>query len=211
MGIFKVYSQNKTGLNLFEHFQKRTFDIFFSLIGLLATWWIILLSWLIASYDTKSNGFFIQGRVGRGGRIFKIIKIKTMRPTHLFNTTVTISGDPRVTSFGSFLRRTKLDELPQLWNILIGNMSFVGPRPDVSGFSDKLIGDDRLLLSIRPGITGPATLKYRDEERLLSNQKDPEQFNIKVIWPDKVDINLDYILNWSLFNDIKYIKKTIIK
>lgn len=190
---------------------KRLFDFFLALCGLLATFWLIILAWLAASIDTRSNGFFIQTRVGKGGKLFKVIKIKTMRPTKQPGTTVTKLGDPRITRLGAFFRRTKIDELPQLWNVLIGQMSFVGPRPDVPGFADKLTGDEREVLKLRPGITGPATLKYRDEEELLAAQSDPEKYNKEVIFPDKVRMNLDYMRNWSLRKDISYIWQTVFK
>ena len=197
------------GLSLSQAFQKRTFDFVLALLGLFATWWLILLAWLAASIDTRSNGFFMQRRVGRNGRNFRVVKIKTMRPDAQLKTTVTQRGDPRITPLGAFFRRTKIDELPQLWNVLVGDMSFVGPRPDVPGFADKLEGEERAMLSIRPGITGPATLKYRNEEELLAQQDDPEAYNQDVIWPDKVQINLEYIQNWSLKQDLKYILQTI--
>ena len=198
-----------TGLTNFQTFQKRGCDLLFSLIGLLGTWWLILLAWLAASIDTRSNGFFIQKRVGLNGKIFKIVKIKTMRPSENFDTTVTRCGDPRITLLGALFRRTKIDELPQLWNVILVDMSFVGPRPDVPGFADTLKGDERAMLSIRPGITGPATLKYRNEEALLAAQDDPEAYNREVIWPDKIKINLNYIRNWSLGREIQYIVKTV--
>ena len=132
-----------------------------------------------------------------------------MRVIAGYNTTVTCCNDPRITISGAFFRRTKIDELPQLWNIFMGNMSFVGPRPDVPGFADKLQGEERAILSIRPGITSPATLKYKNEEKLLAKQSNPEKFNCEVIWPDKVAINLEYIQNWSLGNDLKYILQTV--
>ncbi len=189
---------------------KRTFDFVGSLVGLLILWWLILLAFLCACIDTRSNGFFIQQRVGRQGRLFQVIKIKTMRSTSVFKTTVTRSDDPRITKLGAFLRKTKIDELPQLWNVLCGHMSFVGPRPDVSGFADHLQGVDRAVLSIRPGITGPATLKYRGEEEILVSQTDPEAYNRDVIYPDKVSINLDYIRDWSFIGDLCYIWKTVL-
>ena len=197
------------GLNLSQSIRKRLFDLFFALLGLFLTWWLILLAWLAASFDTWSNGFFIQKRVGRNGKIFRVVKIKTMRPVLGIDTTVTRLGDPRITLWGAFFRRTKIDELPQLWNILLGDMSFVGPRPDVPGFADRLRGEDRAMLSLRPGITGPATLKYRNEEEILSHQDDPESYNLHVIWPDKVVINLEYIRSWSLRRDIRYIIETV--
>lgn len=197
------------GLSPLQAGTKRTFDFTVALLGLLAVWWLILLAWIVASCDTHSNGFFVQNRVGCNGKVFKMIKIKTMQPDAAFDTTVTSRGDPRITSLGAFFRRAKIDELPQLWNVLLGDMSFVGPRPDVPGFADTLQGEERAMLSIRPGITGPATLKYRNEEEILAAQADPEAYNRDVIWPDKVRINLDYIRHWSLRLDIQYIFQTV--
>ncbi|WP_404297331.1 sugar transferase [Halomonas sp.] len=188
---------------------KRGFDVGLSAVGLTLSGWLIMLAWVAASIDTRSNGFFTQRRVGKDGLIFTVVKIKTMRPSRELTTTVTRSGDPRITPLGRFFRRTKIDELPQLWNVLVGDMSFVGPRPDVPGFADTLEGEERLLLSVRPGITGPATLEYRNEEELLANADDPEAFNRAVIWPDKVRLNLDYIRDWSLGRDIRYILDTV--
>lgn len=122
---------------------------------------------------------------------------------------ITIANDPRFTTLGLFLNRYKLNELPQLWNVLKGQMSFVGPRPDVEGYADRLTGDDRKILSLKPGLTGPATLKYRNEEELLAQQADPLTYNNEVIWPDKVKINLKYLEEQSLLTDLKYIFRTI--
>jgi lipopolysaccharide/colanic/teichoic acid biosynthesis glycosyltransferase len=209
MATYNSFVSFPAELGRFQAFQKRAFDIFFSVLGLLAAWWLILLAWLAACRDTRSNGFFIQERVGLNGEVFRVVKIKTMRPVAAFHTTVTRRGDPRITPLGAFFRRTKIDELPQLWNVLLGHMSFVGPRPDVPGFADTLRGEERAMLSIRPGITGPATLKYRNEEELLAAQDDPEAYNREIIWPDKVRINLEYIREWSLWNDCCYIFRTI--
>ena len=189
--------------------QKRLFDIVLSVIGLVLSSWVILLAWLIASWETKSNGLFMQKRIGRDGKPFTLFKIKSMRPVDGVDTTVTASGDRRITRSGRFFRKTKIDELPQLFNVLLGSMSFVGPRPDVPGFADLLEGEEREILSIRPGITGPASLKYKDEEQILAQQKDPERYNREVIWPDKVAINRAYIKEWSLRKDIQYIVKTV--
>lgn len=202
-------SDSNAHLSPGDAFLKRGFDVIGAFCGLALTWWLIAVAWLLATVDTRSNGFFVQPRVGRHGRLFRVVKIKTMRPNGRLTTTVTKRGDPRITALGTFLRKAKIDELPQLWNVLIGDMSFVGPRPDVPGFADKLKGDERAMLSIRPGITGPATLKYRNEEELLAEQEDAESYNSEVIWPDKVQINLDYIQNWSLKRDLKYICQTI--
>jgi len=188
---------------------KRTFDIFFSTILLFFFWPIILVFWIFASIDTRSNGFYLQSRIGRGGRKFKVIKIKTMINSFYDDKNITIKNDPRVTRFGGLLRSYKIDELPQLINVFIGQMSFVGPRPDVEGYADKLEGNEKLILSVRPGITGPASIKYYNEEEILMNQIDPYDFNDKIIWPDKVKINMQYIKNWSLKKDIYFIFKTL--
>ena len=188
---------------------KRAFDFVVALFGLICTWWLIALAFLAASWDTRSNGFFIQQRVGKDGRLFRVVKVKTMRPDKVTTTTVTRSGDPRITPLGRFFRKTKIDELPQLWNVLLGEMSFVGPRPDVPGYADTLTGIERAVLSIRPGITGPATLKYRDEEDILAAQPDPERYNREVIYPDKVQVNLQYIRDWTFWGDIRYILQTV--
>ena len=186
---------------------KRIFDFTLALIGLLITWPIILIAWIIASIETKSNGFFLQKRVGENGKLFTIIKIKTMYPNN--GSTVTTANDNRITKSGKIFRKYKIDELPQLINVLKGDMSFVGPRPDVPGYADKLEGEDRIILSVKPGITGPATLKYKNEEEILARINNPIKYNNEVIWPDKVKINKEYIKNWSLKKDIEYILKTI--
>jgi len=193
-----------------EKVQKRFFDIALSVFGIWLTWWLMLLAWIIASFETGSNGLFMQKRIGKEGKPFLVFKIKTMKIIDGIDTMVTTRGDRRITKSGAFFRKMKIDELPQLLNVLLGTMSFVGPRPDVAGFADKLEGDDRIILSLRPGITGPASLKYKDEEALLAKQKDPECYNRDVIWPDKVEINKTYIKEWSLKKDIMYIVKTLL-
>ncbi len=197
-------------LKSFESFIKRGFDIIGSSIGLLMTGWIILIAYVLASVDTQRNGFFTQMRVGRYGKIFKIIKIRTMRSDLALYTNITTSQDSRVTRLGSFFRKTKIDELPQLINVFMGYMSFVGPRPDVPGYADKLTEEDRKILTVRPGITGAATLKYKNEEEILSRQGNPERYNDEVIFPDKVRINLEYVENWSFWKDIGYIISTVL-
>lgn len=188
---------------------KRSFDLSVSALGLLALWPVILVTWVMAGRDTGASGFFRQKRVGRHGTLFEVVKLRTMRAVG--GTTVTTANDARITPLGAKLRRYKLDELPQLWNVLKGEMSFVGPRPDVPGYMDRLTGADRALLELRPGITGPATLKYRNEEDILADQADPETYNDRVIWPDKVQINLTYLQNWSLGTDLRLIKETVLK
>jgi len=192
-----------------QQLQKRTFDVVVSLVGIVLTWWIMFAAWVVASLETRSNGLFMQKRIGWNGKPFKVFKIKTMKPIQGMKSTVTTANDSRITKSGVFFRKTKIDELPQLFNVLFGQMSFVGPRPDVPGFADRLDGEDRIILSVRPGITGPASLKYKNEEEILAGQKDPELYNREVIWPDKVRINKVYIREWSLQKDIGYLIRTV--
>lgn len=188
---------------------KRSFDIVFSSVGLicLAPLFVILL--VIASIDTTSFGIISQVRIGQYGKRFKLLKYKTMRDTSQPQNYITTVNDPRITKIGRFLRRTKLDELPQLWNVLVGDMSFVGPRPDVPGYANKLQGEDRIILEVKPGITGPASLAFKNEEVLLSQQENPKAYNDEVIWPEKVKININYIRNYRFINDIKAIFLTL--
>ena len=190
---------------------KRIIDIFFSILGIILLFPIfIFLSFLIKN-DSKGPVFFIQERVGRDGKIFKIIKFRTMDTIQYSNSKVSVKGDSRVTKIGVLLRRYKLDELPELINVLLGHMSFVGPRPDVPGYADKLVGYNRNILKLRPGITGPASLKYSNEEEILAQKKDPQLYNDQVIFPDKVKINLDYYQNQTIWLDIKIIFATLVR
>lgn len=170
---------------------------------------VIIFAWLAASIECRDNGFFVQTRIGRHGVPFKLIKIKSMRSIKGVDSTITSFGDPRITTTGKFFRGTKIDELPQLFNVLLGDMSLVGPRPDVPGYADQLQGDDREILVLRPGITGPAQIHFKDEESLLANQKDPIEYNDSVIWPKKVEINRQYLNSMSLSKDLQYIFKTV--
>lgn len=188
---------------------KRIFDLLLAIVGLVLFWWVILICYVAASIDTRRPGFFCQERVGRNGKKFEIVKIRTMKVDSSNATNVTTANDPRITWLGARLRRFKLDELPQLYNVLKGDMSFVGPRPDVPGFADKLSGKDRIVLSIRPGITGPATLYFRNEEVLLANCGDPEKYNKEVLFPKKTELNIDYIENYRFFDDIVIMYRTI--
>ncbi len=188
---------------------KRLFDILLSFLGLGISGPIIILAYFLASLDTRRSGFFFQLRVGLYGRQFKVIKIRTMKEVAHVSTSVTTDRDPRITRLGRFFRKTKIDELPQLVNVLLGDMSFVGPRPDVPGFADRLKGDDRLILSVRPGITSPATLKFRNEEEILASQQDPEQYNRDVLFPEKTVLNREYVENYSFCGDIRLIFATI--
>jgi len=197
-------------MNNGQQFCKRGFDICLALLGLILFSWLILICWLLSTIDTKHNGFYTQERVGKNAEIFKIIKIRTMRSVKGITSDFTIRGDPRVTQFGAVLRKFKLDELPQLFNVLMGEMSFVGPRPDVVGFADKLQGDDRIILSLRPGITGPATLFFRNEEELLAACDNPERYNREVVFEIKIKINRQYIREYSFFKDMMYIVATLV-
>ncbi len=186
---------------------KRAFDVALSLVLLVPAIPMVIVAATMAARDTGASGIFTQTRVGQHGRPFTLYKIRTMRAVE--GTVVTAANDARITALGAKFRRWKVDELPQLWNVLKGDMSFVGPRPDVPGFADRLKGDERLLLEMRPGITGPATLKYRDEEQMLVGRGDPERYNAEVIWPDKVAINIEYYRHWSFFHDVSLVARTI--
>lgn len=188
---------------------KRAFDIVASLAGVLLLAPVIVLCWLVATIDTRSNGFFIQKRIGRHGRVIRVCKIKTMYPSDTQLSPIASRNLASISQSGRFLRKYKLDELPQLFNVLAGSMSFVGPRPDVPGYADRLQGEDRIILSLRPGITGPASIKYKDEEVILAAVDDPETYNDRIIWPDKVRINREYFNNYSLLRDLRYIFHTI--
>lgn len=199
-------------LSLKNRFIKRLFDIVVSFIGLIVTFPIIVISAFLVQVKYNESGFFTQSRIGKDGKEFKIIKIKTMSSKIEFNTTVTTKSDPRITELGKIFRKTKIDELPQLINVFKGDMSFVGPRPDVKDLVYTIPEEVReIFLSIRPGITGPATIKYRNEEETLASVEDPQLYNEEVIFPDKVEINLEYIRGYSFIKDIGYIVKTVFK
>ena len=197
----------KEGLDNNQKFLKRLFDLFFSFIGLCILMIPMLVLIVVATISTGKFGLYSQNRVGLHGQLFVMYKIRSMKEGD-DSIGITLKNDPRITRFGRFLRNFKLDETPQLWNVIIGDMSLVGPRPDIEGYADQLLGEDRIILSIRPGITGPATLKYKNEEALLASQADPIHYNDHVIWKDKIEINKQYIGNWSLKGDILYILRT---
>ena len=189
---------------------KFIFDRLVSFIGLFVLWPILLVVAILARIKMPGGPvLFSQERVGRGGRLFTMYKFRTMTVGH-GGSTVTVAGEPRITTLGARLRKYKLDELPELWNVLKGEMSFVGPRPDVPGYADTLVGEDREVLKLRPGITGPASLKYRNEEEILANVEDPQRYNDEVIFPDKVRINRYYLHHYSFFMDIKMIIATVL-
>lgn len=152
--------------------------------------------------------FFCQYRVGRYGELFTIYKFRTMYVNHGGNT-VSVKGEKRITPLGAKLRKYKFDELPELWNVLKGDMSFVGPRPDMPEFIERLVGEEKNILQFRPGITSPASLKYANEEELLASVPDPQKYTDEVIWPDKIKLNLEYIVNRSFLGDILIIIDTL--
>ncbi len=189
---------------------KWIFDRVMALIGLLVLWPVLLVVAVLIKIKMPGGPvIFKQRRVGRGGRLFTMYKFRSMTVGH-GGSSVSVAGESRITPLGHVLRKYKLDELPELWNVLVGDMSFVGPRPDVPGYADRLTGRDRDVLRLRPGITGPASLKYRDEEEMLAKVTDPQQYNDEVIFPDKVRINLFYLDNYSFIKDIKMIFCTVL-
>lgn len=209
------------------HFQlliKYIFDRFVSFLGLLFLWPVLVIVALLVKVKMPGGpAFFVQQRVGKGGKLFRCHKFRTMTMKHS-GSSVSVAGDSRITPLGAKLRHYKLDELPELWDVLICNMSFVGPRPDVSGYADKLEGDDRNVLKLRPGITGPGTLKYRHEDEMIAeyvaqkqkegDTRDPQdiavEYNDTVIYPDKVRLNCYYYRNYSFWKDIKMIFCTVL-
>lgn len=203
---------------------KWIFDRLVALIGLLFVWPILLVVAVLVKIKMPGGpAFFTQKRVGKDGELFTCHKFRTMTVEH-HGSTVSVAGDSRITPLGSKLRHYKLDELPGLWDVLVGNMSFVGPRPDVPGYADKLEGDDRIVLKLRPGITGPATLKYRREDEMISEyvakrqaegdsrpmQEIATEYNDNVIYPDKVRLNKYYYRNYSFIKDIEMIFATVL-
>ena len=188
---------------------KRGFDLLIAIPALLLCLFPMLVLAAALRLSSAGPGLFRQRRIGRQGKPFTCIKFRSMRLNSESEGTVTKRGDRRITGIGRVLRRTKLDELPQLWNVLLGRMSFVGPRPDVAGYADRLEGEQRAILTLRPGITGPATLFFRNEEELLAKATHPQRYNDEVIWPTKVRLNLEYARTWSFWRDVGYILVTV--
>lgn len=189
---------------------KFIFDRLMALIGLLVLWPVLLVVAVLIRVKMPGGPvIFKQKRVGRNGKLFTMYKFRSMTVGH-GGSSVSVAGESRITPLGAKLRHYKLDELPELWNVLVGDMSFVGPRPDVPGYADQLRGDDREVLKLRPGITGPASLKYRDEEDLLALQPNPQKYNDEVIFPDKVRINRYYLHHYSFAKDIEMIFCTVL-
>lgn len=203
---------------------KFLFDRIVAFVGLLFLWPVLLVVAVLVKMKMPGGPvFFVQKRVGKDGKLFDCHKFRTMTVKHN-GSTVSVAGDSRITPFGAKLRHYKLDELPGLWDVVIGNMSFVGPRPDVPGYADKLVGEDRDVLKLRPGITGPATLKYRLEDEMISvyvakkqaagdtrdKQEIAEEYNDKVIYPDKVRLNCYYYRHYSFIKDIQMIFCTVL-
>lgn len=188
---------------------KFLFDKVVSFLGLLILWPLMLLVAILVRIRMPGGPvLFSQKRVGKDGRLFTMYKFRSMTVGH-GGSSVSVAGEARITPLGAKLRKYKLDELPELWNVLIGDMSFVGPRPDVPGYADVLAGEDREILQLRPGITGPASLKYRHEEELLATVEDPQKYNDEIIFPDKVRINRYYLHHYSFRMDLKMIWATV--
>lgn len=191
-------------------FFKSLFDRGASFFGLILLSPVLLVVALLIRIKMPGGPIiFKQERVGRHGKLFTMYKFRSMTVGH-FGSSISVKGESRITLLGTKLRKYKLDELPELWNVLVGDMSFVGPRPDVPGYADKLEGGDRRMLLLKPGITGLASLKYRNEEELLAEQEDPQKYNDEVLFPDKVRINIEYLEHWSFWNDIKIIVYTVL-
>lgn len=189
---------------------KYIFDRLFSLLLLVVLSPVILVIFILHKIKMPKGSFlYRQIRIGKDAKPFRIFKIRTLKDNSEALGTVTLADDERILPFGRWLRESKVDTFLELINILIGDMSFVGPRPDVPGYADKLEGDDRVILKMRPGLTGPASIKYRHEDRILAAQDDPQRYNDEVIWPDKVKINREYYENWSVWSDISILWKTI--
>lgn len=189
---------------------KSIFDQLLALIDLLILWPLMLVIALMIKIKMPGGPvMFSQKRIGQHGKLFTMYKFRSMALFHT-GSPISVKGESRITTLGAFLRRYKLDELPELWNVLIGDMSFVGPRPDVPGYADKLEGEDRLVLSVKPGITGPASLKYSNEEELLAAQADPVAYNDNIIFPDKTRINLNYVKYRNFWLDIRIITYTLL-
>ena len=189
---------------------KFIFDKFISCIGfVLLIPLLIIIAILIRVKMPGGPVIFKQQRIGKDGRLFTMYKFRSMTVGY-GGSSVSVAGESRITPLGAVLRKYKLDELPELWNVLKGDMSFVGPRPDVPGYMDALTGEEREVLKLKPGITGPASLKYRNEEVLLAKVEDPQKYNDEVIFPDKVRINRNYMKHWYFMLDIKIIIYTTI-
>ena len=190
---------------------KYIFDRLFSLILLVVLSPVMLVIFILHKIKMPKGSFlYRQVRVGKDAKLFRIFKIRTLVDDSELGGSVTVAGDERILPFGKWLRESKVDTFFELINILIGDMSFVGPRPDVPGYADKLKGDDRIILKMRPGLTGPASIKYRHEDKILAEQDDPLRYNDEVIWPDKVKINKEYYENWSVWRDVSILWKTIL-
>jgi len=189
---------------------KRIFDIFASLFGLIVLSPVLLIIALLIKIRMPGPAFFRQERTGRLGKPFTILKFRSMTMDHAGGT-ISVKGEKRITPLGGCLRKYKLDELPELWNILKGDMSFVGPRPDMPEYTNRLKGEELKILELRPGLTGPATLVFANEEELLASVEDPQKHNDEVLWPEKVRLNLEYYHNRSFFGDISIIFRTIFR
>ncbi|MEM7162180.1 MAG: sugar transferase [Bacteroidota bacterium] len=190
---------------------KRVFDFLLALIGLIFLFPFMLLIALFIIIDSNGGVLFRQLRVGKDAKEFQLIKFRSMRIINDDNLEITIGADKRITRVGSIIRKFKLDELPQLWNILIGEMSFVGPRPEVPRYVKLYSEEQREVLSVRPGLTDPASLAFINESELLAESQDPVEKYIKEIMPQKLEMNLAYIRKRNFLSDLRLVLKTIQK
>lgn len=208
---FMIRHQEISELNIIMNLQKpgakflkETFDYFLASIAIVVLSPLLFFVMLMVGFTMGWPVVYSQVRIGQNGKPFRLHKFRSMKKAKT-NVTVAASEQNRITMFGSFMRKYKLDELPELWNIIRGDMSFVGPRPDVPGYADALVGHDRIILQLKPGLTGAASLKYMHEEKILAKQPDPLSFNDEVIFPDKVLVNKKYMEKWTLWLDMKII------
>jgi len=203
--FYILFSENSNMKNQF----KFIFDKIMSFVGLIFFSPLFIVISVLIKIRMPGSVLFKQKRVGQYGKLFTVYKFRSMSANH-GGSSVSVAGENRITPLGAKLRKYKLDELPGLWNVLKGEMSFVGPRPDVPGYADKLKGEDRKILELKPGITGPASLKYKNEEEILAKVEDPIKYNDEVIFPDKIKINLNYYYHNTFIGDIKLIIKTLL-
>jgi lipopolysaccharide/colanic/teichoic acid biosynthesis glycosyltransferase len=207
--ILKVEGSIMTKLN---EFIKRVFDFFAALIGIIVISPILIVVSIAIKLDSPGNIMFLQKRVGKDKKEFYIYKFRTMvTDAEKLGKQITVGKDSRITKVGAFLRKYKIDELPQLFNVLKGDMSLVGPRPEVPKYVALYNEEQKKVLSVRPGITDLASLRYSDENEILGKVDNPEEYYINVIMKDKLNLNLEYIEKSNLFFDISLIIKTIIK
>jgi lipopolysaccharide/colanic/teichoic acid biosynthesis glycosyltransferase len=205
-----IFSHPTSAPGVYSRRGKRIFDAFASATAILLLSPLFIVICFLIKLTSPGPIFFLQQRVGREGRLFRIAKFRSMRMGAEKQPAITAHGDLRITPLGKVLRFLKIDELPQLWNVLNGEMSLVGPRPELPCYVAHYTSRQRRVLTVRPGMTDPASIKYAREEHLLGQQAEPERFYLDVILPDKLDLNLQYVERVSLFRDLSLLSKTVI-